>query len=74
MKRARDPAARLDQIIQQLLELNAEANVIIDDYVATHLAGHGVPNGVIKACEFTNRAGRMLNMPQALRILRERIR
>jgi hypothetical protein len=74
MKQARDPAARLDQIIQRLLELNAEADAIIDDYAATHLADRGVPNGIIKTCELTNRAAHMLNISDALRILRERIR
>jgi hypothetical protein len=74
MKQARDPAARLDQIIQQLVELNAEANAIIDDYAATHLAERSVPNGVIETCELTNRAAHMLNISDALRILHERIR
>jgi hypothetical protein len=64
---------RIDQLIAAYGELDREAHDLLDRSVAEYMAEHpGIPAGVIKQYEFTNRAGYMLNVPAALRLLREK--
>ena len=54
--------------------LTARRTTCFDRHVAEYMAEHpGIPAGVIKQYEFTNRAGYMLNVPAALRLLREKL-
>jgi hypothetical protein len=69
------PAERIDQLVASYEELDREAHDLLDLAVAEYVAGKpGVSIGAVKQCEFTNRAGSTLNVPAALRILRERLR
>jgi hypothetical protein len=69
------PRQRIDQMLDQYATLDRDAHELIDAAVAELAITHpGVPIGSIKRCEFTNRAGYMLNVPEALRLLRERFR
>jgi hypothetical protein len=67
------PAERIDRILASYEQLDREAHDLLDRHVAEHCAAHpGVPAGVVKQCEFTNRAGYTLDVQAALRILREK--
>lgn len=67
------PAERIDRILASYEQLDREAHDMLDRHVAEYMAEHpGIPGGVIKQYEFTNRAGYMLNVPAALRLLREK--
>jgi hypothetical protein len=69
----RTPAQRIDQMLRAYAELNREAHDLMDLHVAELVATHpGVPSGTLKQCEFTNRAGSALNIPEALRLLRKK--
>lgn len=68
------PAERIDRILASYEQLDREAHDMLDRHVAEYMAEHpGIPAGVIKQYEFTNRAGYMLNVPAALRLLREKL-
>jgi hypothetical protein len=67
------PVARIDQMLATYEKLNREANDLLDLATAELVAEHpGIPAGVLKQREFTNRAGSMLNVPAALRLLRKK--
>jgi hypothetical protein len=53
--------------------LNGEANDLIDRYIEDVVRSQcpGIPVGSLRAMEITNRAGFTLNVPEALRILRQ---
>ena len=73
MARAKTVAMRIDEMLATYAELDHEAHELLDLHVAAYVAMNpGVPSGVIKQCEFTNRAGHTLNVPAALRILRDK--
>jgi hypothetical protein len=64
---------RLDSIISQLEGLQKEAQGIFDAHVEEVRCGApGIPFGILKACEITNRAGSSLNYVAALKLLREK--
>jgi hypothetical protein len=67
------PIEHIDHMLAAYETLNREANDLLDFATAELVAEHpGIPAGVLKQREFTSRAGSMLNIPAALRILREK--
>ena len=69
------PVERIDQMIAAYEKLNREAHHLLDLAVAEYVAAHpGVPAGVVKQCQYSNRAGSTINMAAALRILRANLR
>jgi hypothetical protein len=69
------PRARIDQMLAQYNKLEYDAHELIDSVIDEMLLRHpNVSRGVLKQNEFTGRAGMMLNIPAALRILRERFK
>jgi hypothetical protein len=67
------PRQRIDQMLATYETLNREADDLLDLATAELVAEHpGIPAGVLKQREFTSPAGSMLNIPRALRILREK--
>jgi hypothetical protein len=68
------PVGRLDNIISQLEQLHKDAQGIFDAHVdEMRCRMPGIPFGVLKACEITNRAGSALDYLRALKIVRENI-
>ena len=64
---------RIDQMLASYAELERDAHDLMDCHVAECLAvTPGESFGVIKQREFTGRAGYVLNVPAALRLLREK--
>jgi hypothetical protein len=64
---------RIDQMLAQYALLERDAFELIDCIVTEMCHQHpGMPFGNVKQCEIHNRAGSMLNVPKALRLLRER--
>jgi hypothetical protein len=64
---------RIDQMLAQYTTLEHDAFELIDAIVKEMCHEHpGMPVGIVKQCEIHNRAGSMLNVPKALRLLRER--
>jgi hypothetical protein len=67
------PAERIDQLLASYEELDREAHDVIDLHVAELVIEHpGIPFAIIKQCEYTNKAGSSLNVPEALRLLRKK--
>jgi hypothetical protein len=67
------PAERIDQMIAAYEKLNREAHDLLDLAVAEYIArSPGIPAGVVKQLRYTNRAGTTIDIPAALRILREK--
>jgi hypothetical protein len=68
-----DPAEKIDEMIASYEKLNREAHEMFDLYVdELRLTHPGIPIGSLKQLEITNPAGTTLNIPKALRILKER--
>jgi hypothetical protein len=66
-------AERVDQMVAAYAKLDHEAHELIDLHIAELRAEcPGTPFGVLKQCEITARAGTTLNVPAALRLLRDR--
>jgi hypothetical protein len=61
-------AARINEMLAAYEALNGEAHEIIDRYFEDALLQS---SGSIRQLELTNRAGFTLNIPEALRILRQ---
>jgi hypothetical protein len=67
------PAKRIDEMLAVYEELNREAYELFDLHVAELVAEcPGVPAGVLMQTSITKCAGTMLNIPRALRLLRDR--
>jgi len=64
---------RINSLIETYAAMDAEAHELIDGFVETVLRPRcpGIPTGVLRQCEIEGRAGRTLNIPEALRILRQ---
>jgi hypothetical protein len=65
-------AERLEQMLPLYEAMNAEVNMLIDEYVDEVVAPRcpGVPRGVLRALEVDQRVGTALNFAEALRFLR----
>jgi hypothetical protein len=65
-------AERIEQMLPLYEALNAETNMLIDEYVAAVAAPRcpGVPPAVLRALEVDQRVGTALNFAEALRFLR----
>src|SRR5262245_9130600 len=62
------PVGRLDSIISQLEQLHKDAQRIFDAHVdELRYRMPGIPFGILKACEITNRAGSALDYVAALK-------
>src|SRR5262249_33659451 len=75
-RKATTPQTVLDRINDMLATyevLDAEAHEIIDAYIEDVVRPRcpGIPTGVLRQCEIDGRAGRTLNIPEALRLLRQ---
>jgi hypothetical protein len=73
-RKTETPIERIDRMLQEYAALNDAAVQLIEAHVqelATQIPG--VPAGAIRLCEFDNRAGEMMHMPNALRILRAKL-
>jgi hypothetical protein len=66
-------ADRIEEMLAAYEALNGEANALIDRYVEDVVRPPcpGIPFAAMRALEITNRAGFTLNLPEALRILRQ---
>jgi hypothetical protein len=70
---ARHSVGRLDDIISRLEKLQDDAQGIFDAHVdELRRQSPGIPFGVVKACEISNRVGSTLNYVAALKMLREK--
>jgi hypothetical protein len=66
---------RIDEMLAEYEKLDDEAHELFDLHIAEMRAElPGIPFGVLKQCEIAARAGTALNIPKALRQLRERRR
>ena len=73
MRKIKTVAEKIDEMIASYEKLNREAHEMIALYIdARRLECPGIPIASMKQMEITNRAGSSLNVPQALRILKER--
>jgi hypothetical protein len=65
-------AERIEQMLPLLEALQAETNLLVDEYVASVLTRRcpGVPRAVLRALEVDQRVGQTLNFAEALRFLR----
>jgi hypothetical protein len=65
-------AERIEQMLPLYEAMNAETNMLIDEYIDEVAAPRcpGVPKGVIRALEVEKRVGTALNFAEALRFLR----
>jgi len=73
MRKIKTVAEKIDEMIASYEKLNREAHEMIDLYIdERRLECPGIPIASMKQMEITNRAGSSLNVPQALRILKER--
>ena len=67
------PAERIDRMLKAYEKLNREAHDLLDQTVAERVGETpGISVGVMKQQEFSTRAGSTINIPAALRILREK--
>jgi hypothetical protein len=74
MRKIKTADERIGELLNEYERLNREAHELIDSYITElRVEVPGTPFGVIKQTEFHGRAGTSLNMPAALRILRERL-
>jgi hypothetical protein len=68
------PAAHLDAIIAGYERLREEADEIIDAYVEELRERHpGVPASTLRSREINNRAGSMLNIAAAMKLIRRNL-
>jgi len=73
MRKIKTIAEKIDQMIASYEMLNREAHDLIDLYIdEVRLQCPGIPIGSLKQMEITNPAGTSLNVPRALKILRDR--
>ena len=73
MRKIKTIAEKIDEMIASYEKLNCEAHEMIDLYIdERRLECPSIPIASMKQMEITNRAGSSLNVPQALRILKER--
>ena len=73
MRKIKTTAEKIDERIASHEQLNCEAHEMIDLYIdERRLKCPGIPIASMKQMEITNRAGCSLNVPQALRILKEK--
>ena len=73
MRKIKTVDEKIDEMIASYEKLNREAHEMIDLYIdERRLECPGIPIASMKQMEITNRAGSSLNVPQALRILKER--
>jgi hypothetical protein len=69
------PRERIDLMLAQYNQLEYDAHELIDSVVSELLLKHpATSRAVLKQREFTGPAGRMLNVPGALWLLRERLK
>ncbi len=74
-RKSTTPIERIDKMLASYAALDREAHDLMDLYVGEcRVENPGVPFAVIKQCEFTNRAGYVLNIPAALRLLQDKFR
>jgi hypothetical protein len=75
MRKMVTPVERIDKMLASYAELDREAHDLMDLHIAEcRLENPGIPFAVLKQYEFTNRAGCTLNVPAALRLLRNKFR
>jgi len=73
MRKIKTIAEKIDEMIASYEMLNREAHDLIDLYIdEVRLQCPGIPIGSLKQMEITNPAGTSLNVPRALKILRDR--
>jgi hypothetical protein len=75
MSKPISPTRYIDDMLSLYAQLGREANDLLDQ-ATTGLAAENphIPACVLKQRYFTGPAGTMLNVPEALRILRKRVR
>jgi hypothetical protein len=66
-------AHRIEELLAAYEALNGEANALIDTFVDAVVRPRcpGIPLALLRELEITNRAGFALNIPEALRLMRQ---